>query len=255
MARRYIAVAVILLFVPVASGLKFNVEVSGLSDHAVYGTTVDTDPLNASASVENIGSIGCSYRLKADLRYGNSTDTAYSRAAGLWPGESKVVSTKYMVLNYTGEVRGNLSLEYCDEEYMLENFSYSVDNPAPDKEFESRTVSSNSTAAEVSVKGVDSATLVPVSKPGAWKVGHAEVEQGKAVLDYEAPLFQPEQRITYAVVKEGEPVGKLSVGLEPSPSLWAEISSNLWKLLFGLSVLLNAVLLLSRRIDVKKPLN
>lgn len=255
MAGRYCVVAVaLLLAVPASSALKFDVEVDGLTSHAAYETEIGGEHLNASSSVENIGSIGCSFRLRADLEYGNTSTTAYSREAELWPGDTERISVVHFAPNYTGEVEGELGVEYCGNSEILRNFSYTVENAELEGEVDSRTISSGSEEARVKVDA-GSGTLVPVSRPDGWKVGHAEVQQGEARLDYEAPLFNDEERIEYVLLREGEQPSRTKVSLEPSPTLAAIAASNRWRLLLVFSVLLNAVLLSRRFLQLKKPLN
>ena len=210
-----------------ASGLAFNVQIDALTSASVkdinYMDEVD-GVQSVNASVENTGSIGCSYRLKTEYRYKNSSFERYSSAYPLWPGEEDRARIDLLVENYTGEVDGNLSLDYCGQEQKISNFSFNTSNITVEKKYSSKTVDSNSSAAKINIEEIDEARLVPVEAPPYWKTASEKIREGKAVVEYEAPIFDSRENISYAVVRDGEVEGETTVSLETRRSLWDRFS-------------------------------
>jgi hypothetical protein len=227
-----------------ASGLAFNVQIDALTSASVkdinYKEQVD-GVQSINSSVENTGSIGCSYRLKTDYSYKNSSFERYSSAYPLWPGEEDRARIDFLVENYTGAVQGNLSLEYCGQEQKVSNFSFNTSNITVEREYSSKTIDSNSSAAKIRIEELDEALLVPVEAPPYWKTASEEVQEGKAVIEYEAPIFDSRENISYAVVQNGEVLGETTVELEYEKTLWDRLSDVNPAWLYGLITVLAAL--------------
>lgn len=232
------------LFALPAASLQFNVDVAGDADTATYemkykDSSAEVQEINVTA--ENVGSIGCEYRLKGKFSYNGSTETVYSQAEGIWPGDSKPLELQYIPYNYSGEVAVDLDIEYCGISENLDDFNYSSESGEfQDKSIGSSTLSSNSSSAVVSIDS-EEAYLVPQNEPAGWKVASSKVEEGKARLDYEPSLFSKDKRISYRVVENGSVVGLTEVGLEPRKKLLEKIPGGVPGLLLGLSALLNLI--------------
>jgi hypothetical protein len=248
MAKTALPVLLILFF-PMAAGLSFNVDLAALTNHSVKDLQYDEEVeavQNVNASVTNVGSIGCTYRMKADYSYGNESFTRYSPPVPLWQGESDRLEVQFMPLNYTGEVDTNVSLEYCGQTERITSFSFNdTQNTTSDVALDSRTVSVSQDSATVEVDRGD--LLVPKEEPSYWKTSSAEVVNGTSTVEYDAPIFEEGESITYSVISNGSVVGKTEVRLEPDPTLWEKLQERkleIFKALLGVSVLFNLLLVL-----------
>ena len=225
-----------ILFLGVASGLSFNVQIDSITSAAVKDVNFlrENQYKSINASVENTGSIGCQYRLKADYRYRNGSFERFSSEYPLWPGEESRTQIDLVVQNYTGEVEGNLSLSYCGQEKEVTDFSFNASNVTLDNEYNSKTVEVNSTAAEIKMKDMEEGSLVPVEAPPYWKTASEEINGGRAVVRYDAPIFTSRENISYAVIQDGEVLGQTEVSLKARKTLWDRLSSVNASLLYTL---------------------
>ncbi|WEL23055.1 hypothetical protein HBNXNv_0197 [Candidatus Nanohalovita haloferacivicina] len=189
---------------------------------------------NVNASIMNTGSIGCQYRLKLSYTYANDTYSSYSDRKALWPGASELAELKAPVFNYTGPVNSSLYVMYCDQIRGLENFTFtSTENITVNSSVESTTRSVTEEEASLEL-GVESGELVPVDTPPYWKASYAEIENGSATVEYEAPIFDERQNLTYLVKSGDEILGTTEVQLEARKTFVDRIMSVDRKWLFGL---------------------
>lgn len=240
-----VLVLTVLLIGP-AAALEFNIEVNGVTDAGIYDLSEYRKGklIEINATAENFGSVGCKYRLRADFNRSDRLEKAWSREAPVWPGGSDSLSIIYTPFNYTGEVPTEVYLEYCGLEKRVGAFNFSVNNSVEEvSQVDSRVVRSNSSAASVRT-GIKDGYLVPLERPAAWKVSSARVKDSRAELDYSAPLFTPEKKVSYLVVNsQGEAVGRTEFDLEPEITLVNRITRNAEILALAASLLANIILL------------
>jgi hypothetical protein len=244
------ALPVLLIFLlPAVAGLSFNVDLAALTNHSVkdlqYRDEVQTVQ-NVNASVTNVGSIGCTYRMKADYSYGNESFTRYSPPTALWQGGSDRLEVQFMPLNYSGEVDTNISLTYCGQTERIDSFTFNdTENTTSDTYLDSRTVEVSEDGASVELE--EGEMLVPKEEPSYWKTSSAKVVNGTSTVEYDAPIFQEGEKITYSVLSSGTVIGETTVNLEPEPTFWEKLQDRkleVFKALLGVSVLFNLVLVL-----------
>jgi len=245
------ALPLLLIFLlPAAAGLSFNVDLAALTDHSVkdlqYKEEVEAVQ-NINASITNVGSIGCTYRLRADYSYANQSFTRYSSDVPLWQGESDRLNVRFVPKKYTGTVDTNLSLTYCDQEKKVDSLSFNVtENTTSEGQVSSRTVSVTEKSAEVEL---DNGTLlVPDKQPSYWKTSSADVVNGSAEVRYDAPIFEKEETITYSVIQNGEVIGETTVKLEPEPTFWEKLrdsKTEIFRTALIASVFVNLLLILN----------
>jgi hypothetical protein len=109
---------------------------------------------------------------------------------------------------------------------------------------DSRTVSVSENSAVVDVEGD---TLIPQKEPSYWKTSSADVTNGTTQIEYDAPIFDEREEITYTVLENGEIKGSTTVSLEPEPSLKEKLLDRKLEIalgLLGISVLANLLLIL-----------
>lgn len=251
MVKAALPVALI-LFLPFAAGLTFDVNVAELTDHSLKDLEYSEEVpqmQEINATVENIGSIGCTYRLKADFEQGNESFERFSSPESLWQGENSGLGLHYIPMNYTGMVDTNLSIQYCGQEKKVEEFSFNVtNNTLPQQELESRTVESTERTAEVEVS--EGEMLVPEEEPSYWKTSSSRIINESATVEYDAPIFDASETITYSVIEDEEVIGRTTVELEEQPTLLEKLRQKKLELVGGLliaSIVLNLLLLLRNR--------
>lgn len=231
MARNKTAVLLIsLVFLAgLGAALDFSVEVRPTPEVSVYKVEgFNSTDFNSSMSLENSGSVGCSFRVRGDFKQGGQEIVRYSRPYSLWSGATEDAEIFYIPVNYTGEVNADLRLEYCDQEKDLGNFSFnSTERIVPNKTVESKTLDLNTTNAVVSIPELDDAILVPQKYPAYWKVGAAELEDGRSTINYEAPIFKQGENITYTILKNGSVEGETRVTLRDQETAFEELLRKL----------------------------
>jgi len=246
---RTLLLVVLLLAVPTAA-LELKVEVSNSIDHGAYELSYKKDVQNIqemNLTVENLGSIGCKYRMRAVFNQSGKQTVHYSKPLSIWPGDSAVAKIRYIPFNYTGKVETATYLDYCGKKELIENFSFNTTAPEENsRNLDAREIKANSSNTEVKLD-LEEGALVPLKAPTGWKVSSASVNQGAANLEYEAPIFSPKENITYAVVdNSGNILGKTKVRLDIEQTLWDKLESNIWQILFLVSAVLNIGLFLLR---------
>lgn len=251
MAKLPVQLLLILLILPAVAGLNFNVDVSTITDHSVkdleYSDSVP-QMQDINATVTNIGSIGCTYRMRASFQQGNKSFERFSSPEALWQGDYERMEINYIPTNYTGSIQTKLSLQYCGQEKQLESFSFNVtENTTINSTVDSRTISSSDETTEIEVEGDK---LVPQEEPAYWKTSSAEIVNGTAEVEYDAPIFDRQEEITYTVIEDGEIQGSTEVTFEPEPTLKEKIMDRKLEILtsvLGVSVLANILLVLKDR--------
>ena len=252
MVRTALPAALIILLLPLGTALSFQVDVAEVTDHSVKDFNYSEEVENVQkieGTVENIGSIGCTYRFKAEFTQGNDTFERYSPPSGLWQGAYNELTLHYVPMNYTGLVNTTVYLDYCDQQEKIESFTFNVtENTLPGEEVNSRTIESDELGARVEVGEGD--ILIPEEAPSYWKTGSANIENGTANIQYEAPIFSSSESITYSVVEDNRVVGRTEVSLEPEPNLKESLQDHLQEILLillGVSVVLNFGMFLKGR--------
>ncbi len=259
MARYKTAFLLVSLVILISSGSAFTFDVS--IDDVSSSRTTDvkyrenvSGLQNINASIANTGSIGCVYRLKADYSYGNQSFTRYSTGAPLWPGDTQRAEVFLITSNYTGEVQGNLSVEYCGQSETVQEFNYTTSNITLGNSTESRTFTADSDSAEISVKDYSEGTLVPVEAPPYWKTSSTSIQDGETRIEYEPPIFTPNENITYAVVQNGTVEATTKVGLKGNPTLVQSLM-NIGRLPLFLLVALLAALNVAQYLRARRNQN
>ncbi|QGA80132.1 hypothetical protein LC1Nh_0228 [Candidatus Nanohalobium constans] len=186
--------------------------------------------------------------MKADFQQGNESFERFSSPEPLWQGDYERLEIKYIPTNYTGKIETNLSLQYCDQEKQIDSFNFNVtENTTINSTVDSRTVSSNHESSKIEIKGD---TLIPQEEPSYWKTSSAQIINGTAEIEYDAPIFDRQEEITYTVIEDGEIIGSTTVGFKPEPTLKEKIIDKKLEVLTGLltaSILFNILLVLKQK--------
>lgn len=227
-SKNTVLLAAILVLTGSAAALDFNVEVAPTPEAKVYQPNVSAgNYFNATASIQNPGSIGCEFRVKGDIQQGDRELTRYSNSYSMWPGDTENAEFIYLPINYTGEVMTNLSLQYCDKSRHIGFYSFNyTDKVLPNKSIDSKTLDVNSSNALASIE-TDEALLIPQKYPSYWKVGSAKVEEGRAFIEYRPTLFRKGEEIVFTVVENKTVKGKTTVVLEDQESWYEELFRNI----------------------------
>jgi hypothetical protein len=252
-AKIVLLLALFLVASSSASALFFRVEVDQNLNQTTFDLSYDnvTEEIQTvSVAVDNIGSVGCEYRLRSVQNGENFTSVEYSRSYPMWPGSSSLMQVKYAPLNYEGEINSTLFLSYCGKSTKIANFSYTIsENTTVNDTFESETL--RATDEEVALDlPVEKGYLVPVDAPPYWRVASTTINDGEAITSYSPPIFDEEETIEFAVVNRstGKIMGSTTANLDPEKSLLEKARDNWLRIVLAISVLLNA-LLIGRRIE------
>lgn len=236
----------LLILVSGAAGINFDVKITDITSYTAvdFNYTEKPDPVQTvNVTVENTGSIGCRFRLKGEFNRSGKIVERWSPGYGLWPGESRLMSLKYVPVNYTGRVDSTLELHYCGESVELENFSYNhTQRMVSNQTVENQVRNVNSSSAEIRLDA-ENGVLLPEESPPGWKTPSARIENGKAVIRYEPTLFHRDREITYSVLQDGQLTGTTTVSLDYQPGIIEKLRQNAVLILLGLSVVLNLLLL------------
>lgn len=255
MAKSALFAALLILFSSTAFGLVFSVQVEDVTEHSFKGLEFKEEVQTAqriNGTVENIGSIGCKYRLKGEFERGNDTVTRYSSPASLFQGGFADFELYYVPMNYTGEVDTSLYIDYCGQEKHLEDFTFNVtENTVAEEEVSSRTREVTEREATIETD-MQEGVLVPEEAPVYWRTGAATIKDGEATVEYQAPIFNENEVIKYTVVDDGEVVGTTEVSLQEDPTVLERAYERRFEILaglLGLSLLANVIMYLKRRKD------
>ncbi|MFB6213102.1 MAG: hypothetical protein ABEJ07_00855 [Candidatus Nanohaloarchaea archaeon] len=252
MKYRITVIALLALFIASpAAALSFDVSIGALADteaHFVQYHENTSAVQDVNVSVENTGSVGCVYRLKAEFRYRNQTQTRYSRPYPLFPNEMANARLHFIPENYTGPVEASLYSTYCGQQKSVENITFrSLRSNTAENSIESRVVSADEDSATVELEE-SGGLLVPRQTPPYWKASSARIKEGRATLRYSPPIFTREL-LNYTVVRNGSITGYTTVDLEVDKTYWDRLRERLPRIigvLLGFSLLLNARLLRDR---------
>lgn len=230
-----------LIFLAPAASFTFDVSIIDITDASVkdvqYAENVSLIQ-NINASIENTGSIGCGYRLKTEYRAGNKTFERYSEEKQLWQGATSRAKVMMLTSNYTGKVTGNLTAEFCGQSKQVQSFNYSTANVTLPEPVEARTTRSTADFAQVRIRDYQSGVLVPVEAPPYWKTSSAQLEDGRAELSYEAPIFDRDETITYALIQNQSVETTVNVSMEENPTFLQKVLAVDQKTLYTLLILL-----------------
>lgn len=242
---------VLLLLAGTGAAVSFDVSIGAVTDHELHWVQHrnTTDALqHINGTLENIGSIGCTYRLEAEFDHGETTFTRYSQPYQLHPGENEVARLYYVPLNHTGMVNTTLSVRYCDQKHQEASFSFNV----TEREVLERNATVNATTLSAgeeraSIRAdVDGDLLVPREAPPYWKVSAAELEDGQATVEYDAPIFSESETLEYTVLNRtsGDVTGTVRVDLEERPPTIIErLRENAVLIALLISLLINLLVL------------
>ncbi len=252
MARHKIKILSLVAFAAVfftgqAASLEFLVDIHGVTEHAIYDLHYHnrTDSYQTiNLTLENPGSVGCTYRMAAEFESNGTREVAWSEPYALWPGDTSLAQVRYLP-GSNGTVPFNLTLQYCGQQEQIETGEFHAEMPRENNEtVESRTRSVNSSAATLTLEA-DSGVLIPEESPPGWKVSSARIEGSRTDVKYDAPIFSPATNLTYKVIdSEGEVLGETKVRLEPQPTAVEIIRENMLEIFLLLSVVLNIYLLI-----------
>ncbi|MFB6145138.1 MAG: hypothetical protein ABEJ99_01385 [Candidatus Nanohaloarchaea archaeon] len=244
----------LILLSGIAAAANFNVNVNSEVQSSYYEFSYSPNASTVhqtNVTIENRGSIGCTFRMKGVYSYKGKKFTRYSRGYEIWPGQSELAKLYFMPVNYTGPVDVKVSTFYCDRSKELANFTFNMTHKLlPKQTLDSATEKVGIQESSVKVDSVDNGLLVPLSAPPYWKAGSADIRKGEAKISYEAPIFRKGAKITYAVLdNQSRLVGKTTVKLEePQPTALENLESNLVYIFLAVSIALNGALIL-RRLD------
>lgn len=249
-----LGIALLCVVVPVAS-IGFEVDVESTANQDVKDLQVKNNfshVFEINASVFNSGTFECRYRLRADINETESGDsfTAYSKATPLAPGVFHRIEVFASPYNYTGVIRGELFIEYCDKTESITTFeANSTERTTFNNTLQLDETSVNSTQAKAKLD-VDDALLIPRDSPKFWKVGSTKVENGSTYLDYRMPFRNFNRNITYAAFNSstGKPLGTVKADLEVDRDFIDRVFERRYQIALALSLLLNIALMAIIRI-------
>jgi hypothetical protein len=223
-----VLIAAFAVFLGQAAALDFDVNVEPTPEAGIFQpNSTHGNYFNASASIENPGSVGCEFRVKGDIQQGGQDLTRYSAPYSMWPGDIDRAEFLYLPINYTGKVEANLSLQYCDREKNIDSYSFNMsERVIPNSTIKSKTLEVNKTNALVSL-GVEEAVLIPQQYPAYWKVGSVRVNNSRALIEYDPTLFKKGEEIEYTVIRNGTVEGKTKVVLEDQEAWHEELFREL----------------------------
>lgn len=235
------------------SATNVNAEVDAMAEMDGYDVSAQSHPTGMreiNLTVENSGSVGCNYRIMANLRYGNTSRRRYSDPEPVLAGGIAKPDLFFVALNYTGNVSGSVYSSFCGQREHLRNLSFAVDSgqtrvPAVN----STTVSVDDDYVNVSVN-MEEGYLVPRKTPPYWKAGSARVEDGEASISYDPPLFDTSESLEYVLVNGSGAVATTKVDLEVERTFLQRILDRLEASLaplLGASLLLNVLLFFAAR--------
>jgi len=250
MARHQVTavlIGVLLVLGGAGIGLDFDVTVqpSIESQFIAFDHDNNSAPLHRfTVSAQNTGSVTCGFRMKADLERADQTITRYSGEQVIHPGDEQVLELEYLPYNHTGPVRGQVRVQYCDQETALGNISFSVHERVwTNTSLTSRTLQAGNDSATVELP-VDSGIMVPEQAPAYWRPAAARIINGTAVVRYDPPLFDPRERLAYTVYdpREREAIGTVTVGLQEELTSTEQLWRHRLPIGLAVSVLFNLVL-------------
>ncbi|EGQ43273.1 MAG: hypothetical protein J07AB43_12630 [Candidatus Nanosalina sp. J07AB43] len=244
-----LGLALLLFVVPVA-GIGFAVDIEPTANQNTKDLQVKNNfshVFELNASVFNSGSFECRYRFRAEINETGSGDefTAYSKAVPIPPGAFDRVKVFASPYNYTGMIRGELFIEYCDKTENVTTFkANSTERTVLNNTLQLDETSVNSTQARAELD-VDNALLIPRDSPKFWKVGSTEVENGTTYLDYRMPFRNFNRNITYAAFNSstGKPIGTVKADLKVERDFIDKVFEKKYQIGLALSFLLNIALL------------
>lgn len=250
MNRKILFLVTVIFLISGSAALEFDVNVDALTESSEYGIEYrnNTTVQQVNTTVLNGGSIGCTFRLKGEFEYANQTQTRYSSPYSLFPGAEEQMQLYFIPENYTGNVQTTIYTQYCDQEKQIKEFNFtSPESVLANNTIESRTRSVTETESTVKIDSEDG-RLVPKEAPAYWKTGSAKLVNGTATVEYEAPIFQEGENLTYTVLdRENNIVGETQVYLKAEETIWDRLENNLYKIILGFSVLLNIGLIIRLR--------
>lgn len=250
--RKTVILLAAILLASTGSALNFDVHVDALTESSEYKVQYrnNTSIQEINTTILNSGSIGCQFRLKGEFKYRNQTQTRYSNPYSLFPGEEVMTHLYFIPENYTGNVETTLYTEYCGQEKQIKEFNFSSpESVIAETKIESKTVKVNKTGSRVNIEA-GNGRLVPKEAPAYWKTGSAEIVNGTATVEYDAPIFQQGKNLTYTVLNsQNQVIGETKIHLKARETIWDKIRNNLFKILLSISVAFNIILVILRLRD------
>lgn len=255
MKKHLVFLLISALFLSMGSALQFDVNVDALTDSSEYGVEYrnNTTVQQVNTTVLNAGSIGCTFRLKGEFEYANRTQTRYSSPYAMFPGAEEMMQLYFVPENYTGQVETTLYTEYCGQSKQIKQFNFtSPESVVSNNTVESTTRSVTNTESSIDIEA-ENGRLVPKEAPAYWKTGSAEVVNGTATVEYDAPIFQEGKNLTYTVLdRQNNIVGETEVYLKSEETIWDRLQNNIYKILLAISVAANLVFVILRLRDRSK---
>lgn len=224
-----------------ASALNIQVKVPPEVKASIYDVQYQnsTDLVHSmNFTLENPASVGCAYAVRGRFDKGGAVNTVYSKSYEMWPGEARLLELNYIPQNYTGTVRADIDLLYCDRAENITSYRFESEKSNwPNTRIESRTIEATDRKAKIETS-FQNGKLIPITSPPNWRTGSATLTNSSATLEYDAPIFSHERNITYALIdEEGELVGKTEVSLKnPEPSLKEKILEKKWLIFAALFI-------------------
>jgi|AntRauMinimDraft_2_1070382.scaffolds.fasta_scaffold00551_3 hypothetical protein len=252
MKEKIIFLTAIVFLISTASALQFGVEIGALTDSSEYGTEYrnNTAVQQINTTILNAGSVGCEFRLKGEFEYANQTQIRYSSPYALFPGSEAMMQLYFIPENYTGQVDTTLYSEYCGQEKLIKEFNFSSpESVVSNNTMESITRSVGTTSSIIDIES-ENGRFVPKEAPAYWKVGSADIVNGTATIEYDAPIFREGENLTYTVLdSRNNIVGETEVYLKAENTLIDRLEENLYKILFGVSAIFNLIFVILRLRD------
>ena len=241
-----------ILLIPLVGAIDMDITLEEKLDHSAKDIQYKENfshIFEINASVRNRGSFECRYRLRADINETKSSENykAYSRAVSLWPSQFERISLYASPKNYTGPVEGNLYIEYCGKEELVQNFtSESTETTIVEEKLSLNETNVEEREAEADLE-VNNTLLVPRDTPSYWKVGHAEASKFNTTLDYEMPFTNYDRNITYTAFNKTtlEPLGTVKADLqvaEEEKTLIQKLGERKYQVGLAASAVLNLIL-------------
>lgn len=247
--NKTVIILLALLAVPSVAGLTFDASIG--PDLTISTKQIEVQnnvsPVQTSnLTVTNTGSIGCEFQLRSVF---NNSQETYSRSVALWPGESAFLETNQL-FRENGSYRGALYLEYCGDQSELKEFNFTAEGLEGNfSEVNSTTIAAGNSGLNVSLP-VKQGLLVPEEKPHYWKVSSAEIVNGSADIDLQAPIFDRDESVRFAIYNQSseqvEGFTTVQMKSEVEKTYWEKTLQNLERKsieLLLVSVFVNLVLI------------
>lgn len=217
--RRSILLVILLVVLPLTSGLMVKVEVMGtIEGNAAYYEIEDGTqyrPHRFLVSWENVGSVGCGIVLRADVyEVGENKSvhiyTAWSEGTPAESGETIVLET-YWLPEEPGNYEVNLSVILCHKFSQLARTNFTIEKASQSFQkapFEIKNMENNKSWVSFEIESsedIHELIIIPTKYPLGWSVESKSVGQVRknkvkeVSVSYESGIWK-EKELTFEIL-------------------------------------------------------